>query len=129
MRASPVLLACVLLAGAVTPSLGQRLEPRTWPTVRSASSQPARGLLPFSTSGTARPDSVVIKPTHWWEGGVTVGLITGLVFAGAGVALCSSSETGHCSEVRAGLIGFAVGGMLGFTVGAILGGQVPATTP
>lgn len=128
MRAAPIVLAFVLMAGTVTPAPAQRLDPRPWPTLGSASLQPVSVLPLFSSSGAVRPDSAGIKPTRWWEGGVVVGLITGVVFAGAGVALCSDSEMGHCSELRAGLFGFAVGGMLGFTVGAILGGQVPATT-
>ena len=129
MRISSILLAFALLAGAVTATPAQRLEPRHWPTLRNASPQPVGALPLFSSSRAVRPDSAGIKPTHWWEGGVVVGLVTGLVFAGAGVALCGESEMGHCSELRAGLFGFAVGGMLGFTVGSILGGQVPAPTP
>jgi hypothetical protein len=60
---------------------------------------------------------------------VITGLVTGLVFAGAGVALASADESGHPHYVASALFGFAVGGMLGFTVGAMLGGQIPATTP
>jgi hypothetical protein len=64
-----------------------------------------------------------IRPTHWKEGALVGGIVTGLGLALLIDGLCSSDSGGNCgSAVTGGLLG---GGVVGGVVGALIGGQFP----
>jgi hypothetical protein len=64
-----------------------------------------------------------IRPTHWKEGALVGGIVSGLGLALLIDGLCSSDSGGNCgSAVAGGLLG---GGVLGGLVGALIGGQFP----
>ena len=86
----------------------------------SAVAGTAHGLLPLSY----QPDSVVIPPTHWKEGGLIVGTAFGLLGAIGAVQLCGYDSVCHSPAVKA-VAGFAFGALVGFGLGALIGGQFP----
>jgi hypothetical protein len=64
-----------------------------------------------------------IRPTHWKEGALVGGLVTGLGLALLIDAFCNSDSGGNCGgAVSRGLLG---GGAVGGVVGALIGGQFP----
>jgi hypothetical protein len=72
------------------------------------------------------PDSVrrEIRPTHWKEGALIGGVVTGLGLVLWVNALCSDSGTDCGDAVPLALLG---GGLVGGVVGALIGGQFPKT--
>lgn len=127
--AAPVLLAGALLVSAAAPASAQRVAPSRRPALRWAPPQPAGVRLFSPASAPSRPDSVVIPRTQWLAGGVLLGLMTGGLFAAAGVSLCEDSEMQHGSCLLPTLFMFSLGGMFGFTIGALIGGQISAAAP
>jgi hypothetical protein len=71
------------------------------------------------------PDSVrrEIRPTHWKEGGLIGGVVTGV-----GLAVWLNGWCHHSDDCR-GVVpaGLVAGGLLGGLVGALVGGQFPKT--
>jgi hypothetical protein len=84
----------------------------------------ARGPLaqPFTLDSVRR----TIRPTHWKEGALIGGVVTGASLAFLVHGLCRSSDTsGDCGGALTG--GFLVGGVIGGLAGALVGGQFPKT--
>jgi len=64
-----------------------------------------------------------IRPTHWKEGALIGGIVTGLGIALLIDGFCSSDSGGNCGGAVAG--GLLAGGAVGGVVGALIGGQFP----
>ena len=65
-----------------------------------------------------------IRPTHWKEGALVGGLVTGLSLGLLVDGLCRQYEgTGECAGALTG--GFVVGAVIGGVTGALVGGQFP----
>ena len=74
------------------------------------------------------PDTVArqIRPTHWKEGGLVGGVVSGIFFAWLAHGLCTYYDESSNRNCGLKLVGGAVfGGGLGFGLGALVGGQFP----
>jgi hypothetical protein len=72
------------------------------------------------------PDSVrrESRPTHWKQGALIGGVVTGLWFATWVDGVCRDSETDCGGAIPLALLG---GGLVGGLIGALIGGQFPKT--
>jgi hypothetical protein len=113
----------LLLVLAITSTSGAQEAP---PRIRGPQSSQARAAAPL---GPLRQVSSVdtverqIRPTHWKEGALVGGVVTGLGLALLIDGLCSSDSGGNC--VNAVVVGLVGGGAVGGVVGALIGGQFP----
>lgn len=64
-----------------------------------------------------------IRRTHWKEGALVGGVVTGLGLALLIDGLCNSDSGDNCTN--AGVLGLVGGGAVGGIVGALIGGQFP----
>ena len=119
---APVRLSLFLLM-ALTTAAGAQQAP-----ARIAGPQPSE-VLGVAARGPLRqslaPDSLrrQVRPTHWKEGALVGGVVTGLGLALLIDGFCRSSDTG-CPAGTARQV-FLLGGVLGGLTGALIGGQIP----
>ena len=77
--------------------------------------------------GGERPDTAIrqIKPTHWKEGGLIGGIVSGVLLGVFAQGMCAYAEGNTLNCGRALIGGVVVGGGMGFALGALIGGQFP----
>jgi len=125
-RGAPVptsAFATLLLVLAVTSTSGAQDAPARIPGPRPSQIRGATVLGPPRHAISVDSVRRHIRPTHWKEGALVGGIVTGLGVALLINGLCSSDSGGNCGN--AVVVGLMGGGAVGGIVGALIGGQFP----